>query len=341
MSRDDIKPRVVIYGTGQYGYRIARLVLDKGWTITAAFNRAGAKVGQDIGRLAGLDQAIGVDVQDCDTADFSSLKADIGVVVLTNNLSDNMTAYERLMGAGLNVLCHGCQSYYPWGNDRGLADEIDAMAKANGVTFTGSGIWDMSRIWAGILLAGPCTEIKSLFHKSITDMKGQSTKEQAFAWGIGLTPDQYEEKGFNQNKLFRAYKTVPEHVLAALGYSVTDTRVRVEPVLSDEHFDSTDYLGTIIPPGHALGCRVVGEIETAEGVTGRVEMEGRLFHPHEVENMYWEVDGNPVTRIRTERDDSAHATAACLFNRIPQVIAAQPGIVLISQLGPLQHSALL
>ena len=33
---------------------IVRFAADKGWPIVAAFNRAGAKVGRDIGRLAGL-----------------------------------------------------------------------------------------------------------------------------------------------------------------------------------------------------------------------------------------------------------------------------------------------
>jgi len=44
--------------------------------------------------------------------------------------------------------------------------------------------------------------------------------------------------------------------------------------------------------------------------------------------------------VRVERDDTSHATAACLFNRIPDVIAAPPGIVPVSQLGPLTHTAL-
>jgi 2,4-diaminopentanoate dehydrogenase len=54
------KPRIAIYGTGQYGLEAARIALKKGWPIVAAFNRAGPKVGQDLGRLAGLDRDLGV-----------------------------------------------------------------------------------------------------------------------------------------------------------------------------------------------------------------------------------------------------------------------------------------
>ncbi|MCY4426561.1 MAG: hypothetical protein OXC05_05965 [Halieaceae bacterium] len=41
-----------------------------------------------------------------------------------------------------------------------------------------------------------------------------------------------------------------------------------------------------------------------------------------------------------QRDDSAYATASSLFNRIPDVVAAPPGIQTLSQLGPMKHTAL-
>ena len=304
----------------------------------AAFNRSGNKIGQDLGRVAGLGRDLGIVVQDCDTASYDKLDADIGVVAQTNFLSENLPTYRRLMNAGLNVACHGTESYYPVGCDPVIASEIDALAKKNRVTFTGSGIWDMSRIWSGILVTAPCTEIKSIFHRSITDMKGQATKEQSRQWGIGLTVAEWKAKGFEHNRLYQSYKTIPEHVLAAIGYTVTNTRVYVEPVVFDVPFES-DLMECVIPAGYAVGMRSVGEIDTAEGVTGRIETEGRLFKSGEIEHMFWSVNGKPATRIRVERDDSAHATASNIFNRLPQIVAAPPGIVLVSQLGPMQHTA--
>lgn len=333
-------PRLVIYGTGQYGGYVTRFAVQKGWPVVAAFNRAGPKVGQDLGRLAGLGRDLDIVVQDCDTADFDALEADIGIVTMTNFLGQNLPAYRRLMNAGINVLCHGAQSYYPQGNDAVLAAEIDSLAKKNGVTFTGSGIWDMSRIWAGILLAGPCTEINALYHSSITDAAGQASSPAQLAQiGTGLTVEQFREKGFERNPIAASYKTVPEQVLVALGYTISATRAFVEPVVFDAPLEST-FMGQTIPAGIVVGWRSIGEIETREGVTGRVEMELRLFKPGEVEHMLWSVDGLPHTRLRTERSDSAHATASCLFNRIPDVIAAPPGIITVSQLGPLKHTAL-
>jgi len=73
-------------------------------------------------------------------------------------------------------------------------------------------------------------------------------------------------------------------------------------------------------------------------VIATLRAEMRLFLPGEVEHTYWEVDGLPRTRMRVERDDSADATAGSLFNRIPDIVAAPPGIVPVSRLGPLKPS---
>lgn len=332
------KPRIAVYGVGQFGQYVTRFAVQKGWTVVAAYNRAGAKVGQDLGQVAGLGRDLGIVVQDCDTANYD-IAADIGVVTMTNHLKENLPAYKRLMNAGLNVICHGTESYYPWGCDKALAEEIDALAKSNNVTFTGSGIWDMSRIWAGLLMLGPCTEIKSLFHRSITDGTGQANKEQLAYIGVNFTIQEFLDKGLNRSPMLTAYKTIPEHVLAGAGYTITETRAFVEPVVFDVDLDSA-FMECVIPAGRVVGTRIIGEIETKEGVTARSEIELRLFKEGEIEHMFWSVDGLPRTSVRTERKDSAHATAANLFNRIPDVIAAPPGIVLISQMGPLKNSAL-
>ena len=341
MQRNQHKPRIVIYGVGQYGGYVARFAVQKGWTIVAALNRAGPKIGQDLGRVIGLGRDLGLEVQDCETFDYGQLDADLGVVTQTNQLRLNLPAYRRLLNAGLNVACHGSESYYPFGCDPEVAAEIESLAESNDVTFTGCGIWGMSRIWSGILLVGPCTEIKSLFHRSITDAKGQAiNRQQAQQVGIGMTAEQFSASGLPQSRLLISYKTIPEHVLAAVGYTITDARARVEPIVWDQPIESA-LMGGTVPAGVCVGTRIVCEVATKQGVSARAEIELRLFRDGEVEHMFWSVDGKPRARVRVERDDSAHATAANLFNRIPQIIEAPPGIVLVSQLGPLRHSALI
>ena len=331
-----VKPRIAIYGIGQYGGYIARFAHARGWPIVAAYNRAGDKVGKDLGQLVGLEKDLGVPVEDCELADYSQLDADVGVVTLTNQLSENLPAYQRLMGAGLNVLCHGSQAYMPAANDPTLAAEIDALAKANKVTFSGSGIWDMSRIWAGILAVGPCTQLNKLFHSSISDAAGQLlTAEQAAIIGVGFTVDAFHENNLHKSPIAGSYISIPQQVLTALGYTLKDSETIIEPITFDQPVAS-ELMQRTLQAGEVVGSRVVCTVTTEQGVEARAEIELRLFREGEVEHMYWEVDGVPGTNIRVERKNSAAATAGCLFNRIPDVMAAEPGIKLISEMGPLR-----
>lgn len=335
------KPRIVIYGTGQFGGMAARFALEKGYSIVAAYNRAGDKVGKDLGEVIGLGRSIGVIIQDCDTADYSKLQADVGLIFTTNILKQNFAAYERLLGAGINVLCHGSEAYHPFASDPETAAKIDALAKSNNATFTGSGIWDMSRIWSGLLVIGPCTEIDSLLHRSITDAKGQAINPaQARQVGIGMTLDEFATSGLPGSPLAISYTTVPALVLETAGFTITKRTAHIEPIVFESDIDA-EFLGGVLKAGTCVGTRIIGAIETKQGPTVRVEIELRLFQKGEVEHMYWEVFGKPRTRIRVERDNPGHATAANLFNRIPDVMAARSGAVTVAELGPLKTSALL
>lgn len=333
------KPRIAIYGMGQFGSLIAQIAASKGWPIVAAFNRAGPKIGQDVGRVAGLGHDIGIAVQDTEIADYGALrgKADIGIVTHRDLLSINLPAYKRLMGAGLNVGCHGIESYYPWGIDRALAHEIDELAKANGVTFTGSGIWDMSRIWSGIMTCGPCTEITSIAINSLTDVHSQTNSiEQIKQFAISEPIEAFHAKGIAKSPMAYAYKTVPEMVLAALGYTIIESTVSVEPVVYDQPAKSHYAPGGYFEPGLCMGVSIKTRTTTEQGVIGTALVDSRIPLPGEVEHMYWQVEGKPRTRTMVERLDSAHATAGNLFNRIPDILAAPPGIQLVTTMGPLK-----
>ncbi|XXN66760.1 hypothetical protein ACRQ84_22790 (plasmid) [Enterobacter ludwigii] len=54
------RPRVMIYGVGYYGMEAVRILVKKGWPIVATVNRAGPKIGADLGRLAGLNEDLGI-----------------------------------------------------------------------------------------------------------------------------------------------------------------------------------------------------------------------------------------------------------------------------------------
>jgi 2,4-diaminopentanoate dehydrogenase len=333
-------PRIAIYGAGQFGQYVAKLADAKGWPVVAAFNRAGAKVGRDIGRLAGLERDLGV-VVDCDLADFGKLQADVAVVTVSSRLDTNLPGYRRLLGAGVNVVSIRGESQYPWAVDAAIAEELDTLARAHDVTFTGTGMWDISRTWAALLVTGNCTELRGLFHRSVTNSELQRP-ETITSMGVGMTPEQFEEKVVKvPGKLGNLFPTVLHHVLSAMGYTVTGFTEWREAVISDRPFHCK-VLDLHLPAGSIMGTRVIIESTTAEEIKATMHVEVRLlFREGETEHMMWEVDGMPSATITIERRNSFHATASAAFNRIPDAIAAPPGVQAASALGPMRHSTLL
>ena len=347
MSTANSKPRIVLYGIGNYGQMMVRLAAKKGWPIVAAFNRAGAKVGQDIGRLAGLDHDYGVVVQDCDKADYSQLAkldADIGVVTMLDVLKDNFPAYERLMNAGLTVVCHGSESYIPQFSDPETAVKIDRLAREKNVTWAGTGVWDMSRIWSLMTVAGVCDEIISIHNTSVTTLESFGEAITLGA-GVGMTPEEFEVKVNDpkKNAYGRAlYKMIPALALKALGYTMTECTYRQVPVILPHAFHCK-LLKRELPAGSCAGLRTYVEAKTTEGVTATVQSDSRvLFNEGETEHIQWDVKGNMISpKVRIERDNGHYMQALSVFNRIRDVIAAPPGMQLISDMpGPMKHLAI-
>lgn len=339
MSKQTFKPRIAIFGPGQYGQIMVQQATEKGWPVVAAFNRAGAKVGQDLGRLSGLGRDLGVIVQDCETADYSAAEADIAIVAADDLLHINYPAYEKLMNAGMNVICHGTASIFPEGNDPETAAKIDDLAKRNKVTFTGGGIWDMSRVWSGLLAAGPCTHIDGFYFHSTTNVD-QGGEYLMRCFGIDLTEAEFDDMVKQPGRVDGMYAQFMHLVIKELGYRVTGITEERKPIIFDIPVHCWP-LNKDIEAGRCVGTRTIITVTTEEGVTATGNVELRLYREGEVDQMTWRVDGKPGSKITVERTDANYTTVSSMLNRIHDVIAAPPGIQHITRLGPMKHSALL
>lgn len=326
------KPKILVYGAGRHGAEAATIAHQLGWTIVGAYNRSGEKVGRDIGELsANYGHAIGVVVEDSDRIDFKSLDADIAIVAMTDRLEKNLAAYEALLSAGINVICHGSESYFPQARNPLVAKRIDELATANGVSFTGTGVWDHSRIWAGLLATGPAKSIKSLLHKSRTRIDMAPYTDLV---GTGLTVEAFEKTiAGASGPLSGLYITIPQIVVHAMGLNVKRVSEHMEPVVYDRPVFCEGF-GADVPAGHCIGTRIVADVESSEGVSARAEIELRLFEEGEVDNMEWTINGDPDSDILMTRHDSLRTSTMCMINRVHDVIAAPPGIQLVTDLGP-------
>src|SRR5690349_19072529 len=182
-------PRIVLYGTGFVAQEITKLIVRRGWTIAAALNRSGPKVGQDLGVIAGLGE-LGVAVQDFETADYAAIDADIALVAGPDSPEDAFVIYEPLLSRGIDVLTCGSRMYDPYLMHPDVAKRIDSLAQEHGATFTGGGLWDMTRIWAGLLTTGPCDQIDAVDYHSDVEVLRQGA-HWAPHLGVGVTLEEF------------------------------------------------------------------------------------------------------------------------------------------------------
>lgn len=336
-QQNKTSPKIVIYGVGFTGQALVRIAHKKGYQIVAALNRAGKKVGQDIGRLSGLNIDLGVIVEDCETAEYDAIDADIVLNASAPSLKENVICYERFLTRGINVLCHAGEAYNPYWSNPELAQEIDELAKKNSATFSGSGIWDMTRIWAGMLVGAPCVEINSIHHFTTTEVMRAGT-HWAKVVGLGMTIDEYDKKLGRGNSSIANALTVPSiTVLQHYGYNITKVERRREPIIWDVPINCP-ILKKEFKAGLVIGTCFIVDVETKDGVTATTRASYRVFEKGEDEEMCWRVNGLPGMEIRVKREDSGMASASSLFNRIPEVIAAEAGIQTLMELGPAKPS---
>ena len=153
-----------------------------------------------------------------------------------------------------------------------------------------------------------------------------------------MTVEEFEEKvGAHHKNVSGIPKIIPLTVVDGLGFDVKEVKEWLEPVVFEEDYYSR-WLEQEMPAGIVAGVRMLVDIVTEQGPTIHARIEHRDFREGEEETIEWKVKGKPSMEIRVLRKDSHMASASSLFNRIPDVMEGDPGIVELWKYRPLRPS---
>lgn len=90
-----------------------------------------------------------------------------------------------------------------------------------------------------------------------------------------------------------------------------------------------------VKKGMATGMSAVVTTETEEGIIIESECIGKVYSSEDFDKNEWTVEGEPNTTLVISRPSTVELTCATVVNRLPDVIAAEPGYVTTDKMGEL------
>ena len=315
---------VVQFGIGPIGQSCLRTILSKPshLNLVGVIDIDPEKVGQDVADIIGLDQPTGVTVSGSAEAVLSETKPEV-VIHTTSSFLARM--YDQLVLCarhGANVVSSTEELSWPYDRHPDIAEELDRVAKENGVSILGTGVNPGYAMDALALMAtGVCNDVRSIVINREVDAGLRRLPLQQKV-GAGITEAEFSEKKatgmFGHIGLVESVRMVA----AGLGWNITRIEEHLDPVISTKE--------VITPFLTVKEGSVAGIHHHAYGYDGDellLTLDLKMFVGAENPRDAVLVHGDPpmdlVVRGGIFGDT---ATVATLINGIPQVFDAQPGL---------------
>jgi len=345
------KIKVVQIGTGKMSIFTMRYVFEKGAEIVGAYDVNPNVIGKDIGEIIGCENK-NVKVEHIDNLEnmLNTLKPDIAIVTTMSLLNDVYDVLLTCAKCGINAITTCEEAFDPYNSNPVKTNEIDKFAKLNNCTITGSGYQDV--YWGNLI-----SIIAGSTHK-ITKIKGSSSYNVedygialAKAHGAGLTTEEFERdiasadniSEIEREKLIQDGNFLPSYMWNVngwlcdkLGLTVKSQTQKCIPTFNQEDIHS-ETLNMIVEKGNATGMSAVVTTETNEGIIIESECIGKVYSKEDFDKNEWTIFGEPNTTVVINRPNTVELTCATIVNRIPDVINAESGFILTSQMDELKY----
>ena len=325
--------RVVLYGLGPIGAGIARVVAERSdLQIVGAVDVDPAKVGQDAGRVIGLERDLGVAVSAEAPAVLRTTHPDVVVHATGSHLAQVAPQLKQILQASACIVSTCEELSFPFETAKELAAEIDGLARAHQVAVLGTGInpgFAMDTL--PLALTAVSQRVDSVHVLRVQDAARRRLPLQRKV-GAGLSVAEFQERVAAGTV---RHVGLPESVYAighGLGWKVARLDDAIEPVVAEKETRSADI---VVAPGQVLGVRQIttGVVEERPAIVLHLEMYLGAPNPRD------QIVVEGVPRIDVAVKEGTHgdvATAAILVNAIPSVLRAEPGLRVMEDV-PLVH----
>ena len=324
------KIKIAQFGLGPIGVETLKLAATKPWaTIVGGIDIDPQKIGKNLGDIIGVPGLKKAKVYASLDQLLKASKPDVIFHTAVSKIKAAVAQVEPMARAGISVVSSCEELLYPPLREPKLAKQLDAVCKKHGARVLGTGVnpgFVMDVI--PVCLTGVCRNVQAIHVQRVvnaTTRRGPLQKKI----GSGLKPADFERL-FKEGKAGHAgLKDSAALIAHCLGWKITSLTETCEAVVAD-HDIKTPHVE--VKKGQCCGLHQYGEAKVNGKVVLTLDLKMYLDapNPHDAT----QIIGEPGLNLRLDGGVAGDAaTVASLINAAPRVLKAQPGLLLMTDIG--------
>jgi 4-hydroxy-tetrahydrodipicolinate reductase len=315
--------RVLHFGLGPIGAGVVRQVAGrKGFKIVGAVDIDPAKVGRDLGSVAGVGRPLRVKVSDDAKKAIKSTKPDVVVLCTSSSMKGVLPQMESVLALKVPVVSTTEELSYPTKSNMRYARIVHEMAKKAKVAVLGTGVnpgFVMDAL--PIMLTGVCERVDAIHVNRIQDARIRRLPFQQKI-GAGLTREQFQAKVDDASVRHVGLAESVSMIADALGWKLDRITDEIQPKIAAEAV-SSEFLA--VDPGFVCGIIQDGTGYRNGQPIITLHMEAYLGAPESYDAV--EITGSPALKMKIAGGIQGDiATASITVNSIPKILEVAPGL---------------
>jgi hypothetical protein len=315
--------RVVHFGLGPIGAGIVKQVAErKGFRIAGAVDIDPAKVGRDLGEVAGVGRPLRIKVSEDARKTIKSARPDVVVLCTASSMKKVLPQIETVLKLKVPIVSTTEELAYPTKANMRYARVIHQLAKTSRVAVLATGVnpgFVMDAL--PITLTAVCERVDAIRVDRIQDARIRRLPFQQKI-GAGLTREQFQKRVDDGSVRHVGLSESVTMIADALGWKLERVTDDIQPKIAIETVAS-EFLA--VDPGYVCGIVQDGIGYSRGKPVITLHMEAYLGAPESYDSV--EISGTPA--IRSKIAGGVHgdvATASIVVNSLPKILQVPPGL---------------